>query len=132
MGELIKFPLRNSRTELGFAQSALEKDIESIKLGKFSMVADEITDDVIRSIQILRLEETVEVSNEIETKDYIMLKEAIVAIMCKIVKIEHPLHDIEEQELIVSETIEDVNDFDIPSIRYRFKSEPEDKLRSEF
>ncbi len=134
MGDVIKFPLRNTRTELGVLelnQPSVEEHLESMKLGKFAAIADAIIDDVYRSIAILKIEESVEVPAEPTPKDAIMLKEAIIASMARIVGIRHPLHDIEDQELIFSEYIEDVEGFDVPYYHYRFKSEPEDKTRSE-
>lgn len=133
MGEVIKFPIKNPRVELGILeveQRSLEDTIQAMKMAHFAALSDSIVEDVIRSISVLGLDESQTGAKSIlDSKDVIMLKETIVATMCRIVGIEHPLHAIENQELILAEYIEDVEGYDVPYFRYRFKSEPEEASR---
>ena len=133
MGEVVEFPKKNPRVEPGvLEQASVEDSIKMMKVGKFMVLADAIVDDVLRSIAVLKIEESVDDPQDISHREMIMLKEMIVSMMCKMVSIKHPLHDIQENELIIYEMIEDISGFDVPYFKYRFKSEPEEKSMSEF
>lgn len=133
MGEVLKFPGTNVRADMTAIPTSVEeviKNVNKMKNAYFSTIAENIVDDVIRSLSVLKLEEG-SVYKPLESKDIIILKESIISAMCRVTGLEHPLHEIADQELILSETIRDIEGFDVPYFSYRFKSEPDDAIRTE-
>jgi hypothetical protein len=96
----------------------LYKNIEKIKIAYFSDISRAMADDVLRSIGILNLEESPIETYDVTTKDIILLKEAISAVMCRIVGIDHPLHELAEENIFLTQDDEEV-------CSYRFKDEPD-------
>lgn len=122
---VVKFPKENRRLDV--SNIALEpedvmKKIHLMKKGYFADVADHILDDVLRSIGCLDLEETKFETFPIQDDDLIMIKESIISAMCRIVGIDHPLHQIAKNELLnLREEIDD--EYGAVILGYKFKSE---------
>lgn len=122
---VVQFPIVNKRFDVSNIALDPEEVADKIKLMKltyFATMSDEIVEDALRALAQLRLNETPVDTNPIESGDLILLKEAFVSTMCRIVGIEHPLHQIIEDNIVIS--LEDVDDYDETFYNYRFKSEP--------
>lgn len=120
---VIKFPKENSRLDLSNIAVDFEEIANNIHLMKksyLSDVADAILDDVLRSISCLNLEETKNETYQMEGQDLILIKESIVASMCRIIGISHPLHSIGKENLIQEF---DSNEDEYSLLSYKFKSE---------
>lgn len=122
---VVKFPKENRRLDVSnIALEAEEmiKKIHLMKKGYFASMADNILDDVMRSIGCMDLEETKQETFSLEDSDLIMIKESIIAAMCRIVGMEHPLHQIAKTELLsMREEIDD--EYGAVILGYKFKSE---------
>ena len=120
---VIKFPDINRRFDVSNIEiepESVAKKIEEMKLMYFSNVAEAISEDVMRSISILNLDETKFETFDVEPEDMIMLKETIMSIMCRIVGIGHPIQEIAHDELtIMNLELDGYEDLEISS--YKFK-----------
>ena len=121
MGDIVKFPGENKRLDLSNIPldhgSVVEQD-QMLKLSYFSDVAEAMLDDTLRSMSMLKLEEGRFPTNPIEQKDIILMKESIVAGMCRIVGIEHPLHRLMDDNLEVTSVTDGEEEV---TMGYRFK-----------
>ena len=121
---VVKFPKENRRMDV--SNIALEpedvmKKIHLMKKAYFADTAEYILDDVLRSIGIMDLEETKFETFPLADSDQIMIKEAIIAAMCRIVGIQHPLHEIGQREIL---SLKEVDiDEDVMYLGYKFRSE---------
>ena len=121
---VIKFPIENKRADLSNIAIEPEEVFEKIRLMKksyFSEVAETILDDVLRAVGCLDLEESKFPTHEPEHEDLIMIKESVISLMCRIVGIEHPLHEISKNE-IIDTTITDDDGMNL-YLGYKFKSD---------
>jgi hypothetical protein len=125
MGQIIKFPKENKRFDLSnisMDPEEIAEEIRLIKMAYFSTISDEIVDDVLRSLSMLNLEDTPNETYSVEAKDLILLKESIISMLCKIIGLKHPLHELSEDNIIISETFDGE---DTLFHNYRFKTDPE-------
>lgn len=119
---VIVFPIQNKRFDLNKVEVDQDKIAENIKLIKltyFSDIAEEILDHVVRSISVIGFNSE-EQDGIITSTDIILLKESIIALMCKINGLEHPLHKIAVDNIIISRIEDDEEMF-----KYTFKKEEE-------
>jgi len=99
---IIKFPIDNTRLDLsGIAVDTEEimNNILDMKKIYFSEIADALVDDVMRNVDSLCLEESRMWRGGMDVKDVICIKEAIVAGLCRSMGINHPLHDIMDNNI---------------------------------
>jgi hypothetical protein len=123
---IIIFPTNNPELSIdgiAITQEETKEKIKQIKLAFFSSAADEILENVIRSIGSLGITDK---SKEIETRDIIMLKESIISVMCRITDVSHPLHKISEDEIMIDLNMHE--ELDDMFFDYKFKSEIEEEL----
>lgn len=102
---IIRFPKENKRYNLSnipVDEEEIAKNIKLMKMSYFSEVSEEIMDDIMRSLSSLRIEETA----PLQHNDIILIKESIISALCRAVEIEHPLHKIGSDNIIISK-IED-------------------------
>lgn len=121
MGVVIKFPIENKRLDLSnipLDHGSVVEQVQMLKLSYFSDVAEAMLDDTLRSMSMLKLEEGRLPTNPIDQKDIILIKESIVAGMCRIVGIEHPLHRLMDDNLEVTSVTDDEEEM---TMGYRFK-----------
>lgn len=121
---VIQFPVVNKRYDLSNIAVEPEEIAEKIRLMKmayFSGVADEMVDDTLRSMTMLNLEDSPLDTNPIDSKDIILLKESIISTLCRIIGIYHPLHEVIDENIIVS-SIEE-GDLDEAYFKYKFKND---------
>ena len=76
-------------------------------------------------MSILNLEDTPAETHQIESKDIILIKESISAALCRIVGIEHPLHNLGEDNIILTQDDEEI-------CSYRFKDDPDSLMSGDF
>lgn len=124
---IVQFPLVNRRhdvSNIALDPEEVADKIRLMKLSYFNSVTEELVDDVLRSLSTLRLEETPAETTPVTSLDIIMLKETIMAMLCRIVGISHPLHEMAQDNIILSELMDD-NEYGIPYQKYHFKSDPD-------
>ena len=122
---IILFPVTNRRhdvTRIAVDPEEVAARIRSMKMAFFAEVADQVVDDTLRSISVLNLEETKAETFPLESRDVILIKEAVISALCRIVGIEHPLHEIGDDNIVISDILQDA---EASLFKYRFKSEPE-------
>lgn len=120
------FPKTNPRFELDNIEidhEDIAKKIKLIKMTYFSDIADSILDNVIRSISLLNLNNSPE-SGNLTSTDIILLKEAIISTMCKLSGVDHPLHKIAMDNIIINSTEDDADDV---YFKYTFKENDEEE-----
>jgi hypothetical protein len=103
---IIAFPVKNKRFDLAnipVDPETIAEQIMMMKLAYFAEVSEQMLDDVLRSMSMLNLEDGRSETNPITQKDIILIKESIASGLCRIVGIEHPLHDIVEENLSLNE-----------------------------
>lgn len=101
---IINFPVENKRfdlTNIDVMPDEIAEKIRLIKMTYFSDIADAILDNVIKSISILNLNDDPDAGMATST-DVIILKEAIIALMCRLVEMDHPLHQIGIDNIVIS------------------------------
>lgn len=121
MGDLLMFPVQNRRIDVPGVtalQDALADDVKMMKLAHFAAVSDQILDDALRSISVLKIE-GVDV-HDVDQKDLILIKESIVSTLCRMEGMEHPLHRLMEDNLIVNDVSDDDDGI---TMAYKFREE---------
>ena len=116
---VIQFPLINKRfdlTGIPIELDDLAENIKKLKFEYFSEVSRTIVDQVINSIMSL------EFNNEstLSSKDIILIKESISAALCRLAELEHPLHELGEENIILTKPESENDEVCV----YRFKSDP--------
>lgn len=126
---IVTFPISNKRFDLEnieLDQDDIAEKIKLIKMTYFSDIADSILDNVIRSISLLNLSSSSE--NNLTSTDIILLKETIISTMCKLSGLEHPLHKIAIDNIIINGTESDSEDI---YFKYTFKESNEKSEKKE-
>ena len=120
MAEVISCPKNNPRaTADKFTADDLAEKKKNIKMNFFRDTTDDIVENIIRDIAALELS-TILGSDlaEINAKDIIILRESILSIMCRLTKMDHPLHDIVDDLIIAEETVDEYGE---SMYDYKFK-----------
>jgi hypothetical protein len=124
---VIAFPVENRRLDLsniGVDEENVYETILKMKKAYFSEVADSIAEDALRSIGCMDLEESKSETYDLILQDQVMIKEAVVSAMCRIVGIPHPFHDIAERYIDVPSGDEDDDSEYTGYFTYRLLDEP--------
>lgn len=113
MAEVISFPKTNPRVtekDIITTEEILEKK-KTLRMNFFKDAADDIVENTVRDIASLELSTlTGRDLSQLQAKDIIMLREALVSIMCRLTDIDHPLHKITENLIISEETVDEYGD----------------------
>lgn len=120
---VIKFPVENRRLDLSNISTEKEeimKNVEDMKKAFFATITDTILEDVLRSIDCLELRDTRAPTQDPSDHDIILIKESIIAAMCTIVGLTHPLHAISKKYISDVDMTDVEGDF---YLKYRFRSE---------
>lgn len=125
---IIKFPIMNPEMNTYAPEDHSKKleTIRNIRLTYFSDISEEIVMNALKSISI-SFDHIDDNLNNAESKDVILLKEAIISIMCRLSGTDHPLHDIIEDELVMFESYDEYDDI---ILNYKFKSEMKNESTS--
>lgn len=125
---VIRFPKENRRLDVSNISMDIEEiaeEIRLIKLAYFNEIADELVDNALRSMSMLNLEDTPNETFPIETKDIILLKETFISMMARIVGLEHPLHNLSEDNIVLTDLIDGEDTY---YHSYHFKTKEEKDL----
>lgn len=108
MAEVISFPKSNPRMADTPSVDELAEKKRNLKLNFFRDMSDEIVENVVRDIAALELSTIAGTElAELNAKDIIILREALLSIMCRLTNMEHPLHDIIKDLIIAEEGVDE-------------------------
>ena len=117
---IIQFPLENKRFNMfsiPIDDEEIAENIKKMKLAYFAEISDHIMDDIIRSFSVLNLQEI----NPLDSKDIILIKESMVSALCRVMGLDHPLHNIGNDNIIVTNMEDEF-------CTYKFKDDTEETI----
>lgn len=113
MAEVISFPKNNPRIteqDILTREEMVEKK-RNLKLNFFRDAADDVVENIVRDIAALDLATiTGGELNDLNAKDIIMLREALLGIMCRLTGMDHPLHRISNDIIVAKEVVDEYGD----------------------
>ncbi len=91
---VIDFPKKNIRPDVIVpTEDQLEQKMQRVRTEFFSEISDEIIDSIVRKLAVINLPQMIGQEGSIDERDIIILKEAIVSMMCRLTNMPHPLHN---------------------------------------
>lgn len=113
MAEVISFPKNNPRVteqDILTREDLIQKK-NNLKLNFFKDACDDIVENIVRDIASLELSTiTGNELAQLNAKDIIMLRESLLAIMCRLTNMDHPLHSISEKLLVSESSVDEYGD----------------------
>ena len=125
-GNVIQFPVKNVWVQdVSDATSDLEglpDKVKQARMAYFSAIGDEVADNIVRSLASLKLDERNGETFPLDSRDIVMFKECVISALCRVIGMDHPLHKIEEENIVITQSEDDAYD---GFFGYRFKSDLE-------